>query len=105
MTVFPCGTAVPDASNLNYRAGQTIANAVLARVGAGGQVCVYTSASAGLLVDVNASFPPRPRLTAVDPSRLFDTRTGSGALGCGHRSPGRQVAGVAAFPQAPRPRC
>ena len=83
MTVFPCGTPVPDASNLNYRAGQTIANTVLARVGAGGQVCVYTSAPAGLLVDVGASVSAAPGLAAVDPSRLFDTRTGPGALASG----------------------
>ncbi len=83
MTVFPCGTPVPDASNLNYRAGQTIANTVLARVGAGGQVCVYTSAPAGLLVDVSASVSTAPGLAAVDPSRLFDTRTGPGALASG----------------------
>jgi hypothetical protein len=83
MTVFPCGTPVPDTSNLNYAAGQTIANAVLARLGVGGLVCVYTSAAAGLLVDVNASVPLGSGLAAVDPFRLHDTRTGAGALAAG----------------------
>jgi hypothetical protein len=56
-TVFPCGSAVPDASNVNYVAGQTVANAVVAKVGAGGRVCVYTFAGAELLVDVNGYIP------------------------------------------------
>jgi hypothetical protein len=83
MTVFPCGTPVPDTSNLNYAAGQTIANTVLARLGVGGLVCVYTSAAAGLLVDVNASVPLGSGLAAVDPFRLHDTRNGAGALAAG----------------------
>ena len=53
VTVFPCGAALPEASNLNFDAGDTIPNAVVAKLGAGGAVCVYTSAPAGLLVDVN----------------------------------------------------
>ena len=64
MTVFPCGTAVPTASNLNFAAGQTIANAVFARVGSSGQVCVYMSGSAGLLVDVNGFVPAGSNLAA-----------------------------------------
>jgi hypothetical protein len=83
MTVFPCGTPLPDTSNLNYRAGQTIANTVLARIGVSGLVCVYTSAAAGLLVDVNASVPTGSALVAVDPFRLHDTRNGPGALAAG----------------------
>ena len=34
MTVFPCGQAVPEASNLNYRAGQTIPNAAVVKLDA-----------------------------------------------------------------------
>ena len=56
-TVFPCGGAVPNASNLNYVAGQTVANAVVAKVGVGGKVCVFTFAAANVLVDVNGYIP------------------------------------------------
>jgi hypothetical protein len=56
-TVFPCGSPVPDASNLNYVAGQTVANAVVAKVGADGKVCVFTFAGSNLLVDVNGYIP------------------------------------------------
>jgi hypothetical protein len=34
-TVFPCGEPVPTASNLNYRAGVDIANAVVTKLGDG----------------------------------------------------------------------
>lgn len=38
LTLFPAGTSVPKASNLNFAAGQTIANLVVVKVGAGGAV-------------------------------------------------------------------
>jgi hypothetical protein len=56
-TVFPCGSEPPNASNLNYAAGQTIPNAVTARVGSGGKVCVFTHAETDLIVDVNGYHP------------------------------------------------
>jgi hypothetical protein len=56
VTVFPCGSSPPTASNLNFAPGQTIPNAVLAKVGAGGQVCLYNSAPTHLVVDVNGWF-------------------------------------------------
>jgi sugar lactone lactonase YvrE len=53
VTVFPCGEARPLASHVNYSAGVVVPNAVLAKVGAGGKVCLYTLAATDLLVDVN----------------------------------------------------
>lgn len=73
-TVFPCGTAPPNASNLNFRARQTIPNAAVVRIGAGGKVCVYTSATAGLLVDVDGYVPSTSHVAALDPFRLYDSR-------------------------------
>jgi hypothetical protein len=52
VTVHPTGTGRPNASNLNYKQAQTIANAAIARVGAGGQICLYTFGSTHLIVDV-----------------------------------------------------
>ena len=57
VTVFPCGQAVPNASNLNFGAGAVIPNSVLARVGSGGRVCFYSFAETDLLVDVSGYFP------------------------------------------------
>ena len=56
VTVFPCGTTMPLASNLNFSAGQTVPNAVLAKVGASGKVCLYVSAATHVIADVNAWF-------------------------------------------------
>ena len=52
-TVFPCGQPVPTASNVNYRAGVDIANAVVVKLGTGGKACIYTFAATHLLADVN----------------------------------------------------
>jgi hypothetical protein len=58
-TVFPCvggGGVPPDASNLNFVAGQAIPNAVVSKVGDGGRVCVFTSVAADYLIDVAGAF-------------------------------------------------
>jgi hypothetical protein len=57
LTVWPCGQARPNASNVNYAAGQVVPNAVIAKVGAAGKVCVYTMSATDLVVDVNGSYP------------------------------------------------
>ena len=56
-TVYPCGQPVPVASNLNFRAGDVVPNAVVSRVGSDGGVCVFADASTQLLVDVTGWFP------------------------------------------------
>ncbi len=56
VTVFPCGTTQPNASNLNYNAGQTIANGAIAKVGTNGQVCIYTDTATHLIVDVTGYY-------------------------------------------------
>ncbi|MUH50870.1 MAG: N-acetylmuramoyl-L-alanine amidase [Actinobacteria bacterium] len=48
---------MPTASNLNFVAGQTVPNAVIAKLGTNGKVCLYTSAVTHLIVDVNGVFP------------------------------------------------
>jgi hypothetical protein len=56
LTVYRCGTSTPNASNVNFSAGQTTANSVTVSVGTNGKVCVYSSSSTQLIVDVDASF-------------------------------------------------
>lgn len=55
VTVYPCGTR-PDASNLNFTAGQTIPNSVIAPVSPAGTVCFYVYGTAHLLADVSGYF-------------------------------------------------
>ena len=54
-TVYPCGSPRPVASNLNYSAFDT-PNMVLAKIGDGGRVCIYTSGSTHLIADINGYY-------------------------------------------------
>jgi CSLREA domain-containing protein len=74
VTVFPCGSPRPLASNLNYVINQNVPNAVISRVGAGGTVCLFVSEATHLVVDVNGFFPPSSAFFSLVPARLLDTR-------------------------------
>jgi uncharacterized protein (DUF1501 family) len=57
VTVYPNGVARPDASSLNVAQGATIANLVVAKVGADGKVRLYNHAGAvHLVADVTGCF-------------------------------------------------
>jgi hypothetical protein len=81
-TVWPCGTARPDTSNVNFPAGGTVANGVVAPIGPDGSVCVFTSADAHLLVDISGWFAGGTGAAFVGhvPKRLVDTRNSIGPL-------------------------
>jgi hypothetical protein len=72
--VWPCGQTAPNASSLNYVAGQTVANAVIAKVGSGGKVCLLTTAESHLVADVNGWFEGGVSFEPLQPARLADTR-------------------------------
>lgn len=77
LTVHPKGEARPLASNLNFAAGQTAANLVVAKVGADGQVTIYNQVgSTHLIADVMGWFPTTAAFTPLTPARLYDTRPG-----------------------------
>lgn len=76
VTVYPCGTTIPTASNINYITGSTVANLVVAKIGSGSQVCVYTSNAIDLIADVNGYFPARTTYRPLNPARLLETRAG-----------------------------
>ena len=73
-TVFPCGQSVPTASNLNYRLGVDIANAVIVQLDASGKACIYTFAVTHLLADVNGYIPTGSAFSTLTPARLLDSR-------------------------------
>jgi hypothetical protein len=73
LTVYPCGERKV-VSSLNYVAGQTVPNAVIAPVSPRGTVCFYAQRSTHLLADVNGWFAAGSGYTALDPVRVFDTR-------------------------------
>jgi hypothetical protein len=58
LTVFPCGDSPPNASNLNFVAGQTVANLVFATVGTEGEVCLISSVATDVIVDLQGWYQP-----------------------------------------------
>ena len=94
VTVWPCGSSRPDASNLNYAAGQVVPNAVLAKVGVGGKVCIFTLAGADVLADVNGYVPVGGSVGTVVPARLLETRSGLSTVDGLFNGVGRLAAGA-----------
>jgi hypothetical protein len=78
LTVHPCDQAQPTASNLNYRAGTTVANTVFARLGDGGLLCIFSQSETHLVVDLVGYFTAPSGFTALNPARLLDSRGTSG---------------------------
>ena len=82
LTVWPTGAAMPVASSLNAAAGSVVANTVVSAVGSGGAVSIFNNAGAAdVVVDVTGYFVPGVAggvLHPTDPTRIVDTRDGSG---------------------------
>ena len=75
LTVWPTGQPQPNASNLNFVAGQTIPNMVIVPLGAGGQISIFNeTGSTDVIVDVLGWFPTGPSFTGLTPARLLDSR-------------------------------
>ncbi|MEP6296599.1 MAG: hypothetical protein ABJ382_04685 [Ilumatobacter sp.] len=73
LTLYPCGE-VPNASNVNYVADQNMANAVVVGLDAQGGVCVFSSATTDVLIDVTGTLPADGFTSLPEPRRLLDTR-------------------------------
>ncbi len=80
ITAYPCGTPRPEASNLNYVAGQTIPNTVITKLGDNGTICLFSDQTTHLIADINGIFPDTSTYTALDPARLLDTRPGTSTI-------------------------
>lgn len=94
VSVYQCGGS-PDTSNLNYPAGETVANAVIVGLDGDGDICVFTSADTQVLVDVFAWFTDE--IAPVIPDRLLDTRAAGGPVAAGSTTT-VPVAGLAGVP-------
>jgi hypothetical protein len=80
LTVHPCGGTTPVASNLNFGAGATVANAVQVALDSHGRACIFASVTADVVVDVFGAFVDdvHQRFQPLVPARIVDTRTGVG---------------------------
>lgn len=92
LTVWQVGVTQPTASNLNFRAGVTRANAAVVPVSNGGKIQIFNSAgTTDVLVDVVGYFGPvgTTKFSPLTSTRLLDSRScnawcnplGSGATG------------------------
>ena len=93
LTVFPCGSPRPTASNLNYGVGTTVPNAVITKLGPNGRVCLFAQQSVHLVVDVNGAFPPETTYMSINPARVLDTRADHPTIDGGNQGTGAAAAG------------
>lgn len=88
LTIFPTGQVRPNASNLNWNAGDTVSNRVMVRLGTAGKVTIYNNAgSTDVVVDVGGWVTDATQTanfggnyTALAPARILDTRVGIGGF-------------------------
>jgi hypothetical protein len=93
VTAYPGGLRRPNASNLNFMRGQTVANLVQVGVGADGKVDLYVGgASADVIADVEGwvgdstdSYFSNGLFNAYGPQRVWDSRQISTANGWAHQ--------------------
>lgn len=109
VTAYPGDAPRPETSNLNVRAGATVPNRVVVKVGADGKVNLFNRwGTTDLIADVsgwyaNAAAPitSGASFTGTDPARVLDTREAIGGpdapvqAGVGRRV---QIAGVGGVP-------
>lgn len=82
LTTWPVGRAQPLVSTLNAPTGTVTANAAVVPAGTNGNISVYVSDAADVILDVNGYFAPPVTgglsLYPVTPCRVLDTRSSSG---------------------------
>ena len=84
ITVWPAGRERPTVSNVNFTRNLTVANLVTVSIGAGGKLSLFNFAGSSHVVWDVAGFysttsgPAGSRFHPTGPSRVFDTRDGTG---------------------------
>jgi uncharacterized protein YkwD len=84
VTLYPGGSSPPLAANVNFVAGETVSNLVVVKVGANGRVGLFNpNGSTHVVIDVagwysGAQTGAAGRFQPVTPSRILDTRDGTG---------------------------
>ena len=84
ITAFPCGTAAPTTSNLNFRAGESRAVALIIGVDAASRLCLTSIVDHHVVLDITGYYAPGPQfgptteLRPLPGRRLADSRSGQG---------------------------
>jgi hypothetical protein len=84
LTAWPTGQSQPLVSTLNAPTGAVTANAAIVPAGNGGEISLFVTNTADVVLDVNGYFAPPATgglsLYTVAPCRVIDTRTATGAF-------------------------
>jgi hypothetical protein len=84
LATWPTGQSQPVVSTLNSSTGVVAANAAIVPAGTGGDISIFVSDTADVILDVNGYFAPPATgglsLYTVTPCRALDTRNGAGAF-------------------------
>ncbi|HET9892252.1 MAG TPA: peptidoglycan DD-metalloendopeptidase family protein, partial [Mycobacterium sp.] len=94
ITAYASGASRPTASNINYDWGQTISNRTIVPLSSDGKLAIYNfHGSVNVIVDVSGWFTDGSatevqtgQFVGINPARIYDTRTGPGALTAGVRT-------------------
>jgi hypothetical protein len=81
VTAYACDKTRPAASSLNPRPGEITTNLVSAPLAADGSVCLFTSLSTDLIVDLTGFHPAGSSYVPTNAERMLDTRTGTKPTG------------------------
>ncbi len=78
LTAYNCLGGLPAVSTLNYERQQTVSNQAIVPLD-GGDVCLFSLATAHIVIDINGYVAPSGTQTfsPVQPKRLLDTRNGA----------------------------
>lgn len=80
LVAYPCTDEIPVVATVNHLAGEVISGAAFVPVGPNGTICVSSKAPADVTVDLTGTFSADGELAfvPVPPTRMLDTRTGTG---------------------------
>jgi hypothetical protein len=103
LTVFPESTTQPVVANLNFTAGESLANLDTVPVGVQGGVTIYNhTGGTDVVVDVEGYYTTTPQVTGlynpVAPKRVFGTFQVGGVIGAGTSQPVTVTGGSTGVP-------
>lgn len=97
VTVYECGTPMPDPFMLSFEPDEVIAGSIFVATSATNTICVHVNANdsrgVDVIVDITGTFSAAPsglRFSPVTGTRLLDTRSGEGGW-YGRQSPGQTI--------------
>jgi len=105
LTVFPTGASQPASSDLNFLAGEVIANAIVAPAGSGGAIDVFVNVSTHMILDINGYYAASATgvrntflgFQAGNPAMTGDDNTGLGLAALTQNNAGGSNVAVGIF--------